>query len=229
MVALRYQVDSRARRAKLGNSFASIVAVGADERAQRQLVEHDVDDRHRRLPPGLRRPPARSGAPACGPARRRGTGAARRAGRPRARSANERTPATRAYSAAPPAPISSATGTRAPSRRAGRRPAAARTPRPAGRRTRASPTDPETAQRPHDQRADQRRHERVAEREDQDVAGRAPARDEELRVVPQQVEQRLANASAHRPPRCRAARQKPIRGVPRRSSGSRISPLFARR
>ncbi|HEX5781610.1 MAG TPA: hypothetical protein VFX80_06795 [Solirubrobacteraceae bacterium] len=47
------------------------------------------------------------------------------------------------------------------------------------------------AREPDEQRQDGRRDEGQEQREDEDVGGGAPARDEELRLATEQVEQRL--------------------------------------
>ena len=228
-MALRYQVDARAKRARFGEQPRVDLPVGADERAQRQLVEHDVHDRHRRLPRACDAPPPRPGARARARARRPGTGTARAAARPPSTLTNERTPATRAYSAAAPAPTSSATGI-ASADPPSRSPTGGSTKRRDEQRDEHEHRPPAVAaQRPHDQRADQRRHERVAEREHQDVAGRAPARDEELRVVLRAGRTAAARTRAPTGRRGAAPRARSRSGARlRRASASRIPPLFAR-
>ena len=84
--------------------------------------------------------------------------------------------------------------------------------RPAGDRT--DPTE-----RPHDRGGDQRRDQRISEGEREDVAARASARHEELRVAPQQVEQRLGEGE--RPEPAEVQRRPPEADRPRLAAHAR--------
>ena len=64
---------------------------------------------------------------------------------------------------------------------------------------RAAERRAQPAERPHERRAGQRRHERVAEREQEDVGAGAVPRDEELRVAPEQIEERLGEGERPQP------------------------------
>ncbi len=195
VVALRYQVDSRASRAKFGNSPASILppasasvlcgssssttcTIGVCERAGPATA-----------------PPASLGnsRPRTGDTTRNRSSTISGAGESTV--TKDRTPAARAYrtdSARAHEQRDRDRERRAAEQVAGGRQHQPRDDQPDEHEHRRPPElRPDPPERPHDAGADQRRHEHVAERQQQDVPGRAAARDEELRVAPEQVEQRL--------------------------------------
>ena len=182
----------RAREAReVGEQLRVDVAVGADERAQRQLVEHDVDDRHRRLPRAcdgrrLAREHQRADGRDDEEQEQHDDRGDREDGDKRAHTRDAR---VQRRAARADQQCDGDRERRAAEQVADRWQHERRDQQGDEHEHRPPPV---AAQRPHDQRAHQRWHERVAEREDQDVAGRVPARDEELRVVLQQVEQRLS-------------------------------------
>ena len=68
-----------------------------------------------------------------------------------------------------------------------------------GEHDRPSELRPDPPRAPDDAGTDQRRQQDVAEGQQEDVARRAAARDEELRVAPEQVEQRLRERQRPQP------------------------------
>ena len=109
VVALRYQVDSPASRAKFGNSWASIfpsapasVACGSSSSTTWTIGTVERDG------PATVPPAAGSSRPRTGETTRNRSSTISGAGESTV--ANERTPEARAYSAAAPAPTSSASG-----------------------------------------------------------------------------------------------------------------------
>ena len=222
VVALRYQVASRAKRARFGNSAASTVPSPASivVSGSSSMTTCTIGVEERAGP--ATEPTASPGSTSSrtGEPSRKSSTTTTGAGESMVR--KERAGAARAYSTAAAAPTAAATAN-------GERPTRP-SARPSGGSTSAatsSPTSASSAARPSAGRsrpsahtsaaAGQRRHERVAEREQEDVGAGAVPRHEELRVAPEQVEERLGEARAPTArPRCSAARQKPTaaRGAP---------------
>ena len=192
-VAVPGRLARKARQVgeQLGVDFPARVR----ERALGQLVEHDLDDRHRRA-----RRPRYARAVVAGqheaPHRRADEEEEQHDQRRRRQHRHERAHCGRARV--------EQRGTRAEGQRDRNRGAGASEYVP-GRRQQQRPDDQrdqyehrrppqrrlDPPERPDHPRAGQRRHERVSEGEQQDVARCAPVRDEELGIAPEQVEQRL--------------------------------------
>ena len=246
MVALRYQVGVAGEAREVGEQRGVDRAVPGVDRRLRQLVDDDLHDRRR----GARRADRRAGGLAGeDELAHRGAEqeehARRRAARARARSGTTaRAPRARTARRRPRRPRAPRRRRR-PSRRAPGRAAAARA------RRRAAPTSAE--QRAPGPSAGRSRPsaqtsaapasggtKRVAEREQEDVAARCcPRATKNCALRPSRSNSGWAKASAHRPPRCSAARQKPIAaapagaltpaGAPRRACASATPPRCARR
>ena len=195
VVARRYQVPSAASAARFGKSAASIwpdasviVVTGSSSSTTCTIGTSE------------RAGPATAAVPSPS-ARRSATGEKTRksrstmSGAGESRVANVRAAATRAYSAAASAPSTGAARSASPDPPS-RSPTGGSTSAVASNATqhelrRPPGGRPDPSESRHERRTRQRRNEGVAEREQQDVAARAPARDEELGVAGEQAEQRL--------------------------------------
>ena len=177
--------------------------VGVGERGLGQLVEHDVDDRHRGARRSCNSAPGRAGEQQAADGRddeEQEQHDQRRGGEHR----HERAHAGRARVQGGGAGADEERERHgeggSPQDVSGRRQHEPRNDqRHQGQHDPPSELRPDPARAPDDARTDHRRKQDVAEGQHEDVARRAAARDEELGVAPEQVEQRLCERQRPQP------------------------------